>query len=442
MKKLNKFLFLLIAVIAITNPLRAQWVQTNTPSLGGIVMSFCVSDSDLISGTGHGIFYSADNGTTWTEVLPWTKLEFVSTFIEVPTESDGTNLFAGGLGGVYKSTNGGTSWIAANSGLENQEVRSLAVSTDETGTTTLFAGTAITSGGTDGTTGGVFRSTDYGTSWSACGLDSSDVYAVTVIKDETGTPIILAGIEANNNGTIFRSTDNGSSWTAATLFTYFTASFAADPNESGPIYAGTYSGIFKSTDSGINWTHLDGGPNWSVHSLTFCPNGIGGMNFFAGTFNGGVFLSTNNGENWSAVNTGLTYEDESVTALAVSGNYIFASTSYLNGGVWRRPVSEILASVTSVNYSENVPSNFQLDQNYPNPFNPSTKISWKSPVSGHQLLKVYDVLGNEVATLVDEEKPAGSYEIEFDASKLSSGTYFYQLRAGSLLETRKMVLLK
>ena len=82
------------------------------------------------------------------------------------------------------------------------------------------------------------------------------------------------------------------------------------------------------------------------------------------------------------------------------------------------------------------------DRNYPNPFNPSTKINWQSPVSGWQTLKVYDVLGNEVATLVNEYRKAGNYEINFDASKLSSGVYCYQLRTGEFVETKKMILVK
>jgi hypothetical protein len=89
---------------------------------------------------------------------------------------------------------------------------------------------------------------------------------------------------------------------------------------------------------------------------------------------------------------------------------------------------------------------FHLFQNYPNPFNPSTKISWQSPVSGWQTLKVYDVLGNEVATLVNEYKPAGSYEVEFNPSSinlhLASGIYFYRLHAGDYFETKKMVFIK
>jgi hypothetical protein len=83
-----------------------------------------------------------------------------------------------------------------------------------------------------------------------------------------------------------------------------------------------------------------------------------------------------------------------------------------------------------------------LFQNYPNPFNPSTTIKYSIQTSEYVTLKVYDVLGNEVATLANEEKPAGSYEVKFDASHLSSGIYFYELKAGSFIETRKMLLLK
>jgi uncharacterized membrane protein len=92
------------------------------------------------------------------------------------------------------------------------------------------------------------------------------------------------------------------------------------------------------------------------------------------------------------------------------------------------------------------PNSFNLAQNYPNPFNPSTKIRYSIPDVGSGLaqivLKVYDILGNEVATLVNEEKPAGVYEVTFDASELSSGIYFYKLSAGSFNETKKMTLLK
>ncbi|MBE0572509.1 MAG: PQQ-binding-like beta-propeller repeat protein [Ignavibacteriaceae bacterium] len=88
------------------------------------------------------------------------------------------------------------------------------------------------------------------------------------------------------------------------------------------------------------------------------------------------------------------------------------------------------------------PEEFILYQNYPNPFNPVTSISWQSPVNGWQSLKIYDVLGNEVATLVNEERPAGRYEAQFNAADLTSGIYFYRLQVGNFIETKKMTLLK
>lgn len=105
---------------------------------------------------------------------------------------------------------------------------------------------------------------------------------------------------------------------------------------------------------------------------------------------------------------------------------------------------ELYGSANTVGVEDNtqLPQIFALDQNYPNPFNPSTKISWQSPVAGYQSIKVYDVLGNEVATLINEEKPVGSYEVEFNASNLSSGVYLYKLQAGNFVETKKMILLR
>lgn len=94
------------------------------------------------------------------------------------------------------------------------------------------------------------------------------------------------------------------------------------------------------------------------------------------------------------------------------------------------------------NEINSVVNNFILEQNYPNPFNPTTRISWQSPVGSRQTLKVYDILGNEVATLVDEFRDAGRYDIVFDATNLSSGIYLYKLQAGNYTEIKKMILIK
>ncbi len=99
--------------------------------------------------------------------------------------------------------------------------------------------------------------------------------------------------------------------------------------------------------------------------------------------------------------------------------------------------------ITDIEEFQSEPLNsFILNQNFPNPFNPKTVISYQLPVSDDVTLKVFDVLGNEVATLVDEYKPVGSYEVEWNASNHSSGVYFYQIRAEKFVETRKMILLR
>ena len=89
-----------------------------------------------------------------------------------------------------------------------------------------------------------------------------------------------------------------------------------------------------------------------------------------------------------------------------------------------------------------VPLAYRLQQNFPNPFNPSTKIQYSVPQTSPVQIKVFDVLGNEIETLVNEEKQAGKYEVEFNAANLPSGIYFYQLKAANFVETKKMILMK
>lgn len=137
-------------------------------------------------------------------------------------------------------------------------------------------------------------------------------------------------------------------------------------------------------------------------------------------------------------------------AITPDGRYIVGSGN--NAATGRSEAFLLDTEIsTSVENSSlvNLPEEFTLLQNYPNPFNPSTTISWQSPVSSWQTLKVYDVLGNEVATLVDEFREAGRHSINFDASQLSSGVYFYKIQAmplgrqaGNYIETKKMLLLK
>ena len=266
-------------------------------------------------------------------------------------------------------------------------------------------------------------------------IGTVDCFAVSPAADGTGGANLFAGTYGSG---VFLSTNDGTSWTDVNSGLPTNTNVSSFAVSGTNLFAGAFEdqnlgrpgGVFLSTDNGGNWTAVGNGlTNINVRALA-----ISDTNLFAGTGGGGVFRSTNNGINWIAFNIGLT--NLVVNTLLVYGSNIFAGT---DNGVWRRPLSDI-TDIEDLGYE--IPTQFVFEQNYPYPFNPSTKISWQSPVSGWQTIKLFDILGKEVETLVDENKPAGKYEVEFDASQLSSGTYFYSLRAGSFVETKKMILLR
>ena len=117
---------------------------------------------------------------------------------------------------------------------------------------------------------------------------------------------------------------------------------------------------------------------------------------------------------------------------AVWPSYIYNNWDYI----------KIYSSTTDISTEFSLPSNYILYNNYPNPFNPTTKIKYQIPQSNLVQIVVYDILGRKVTTLVNEQKPAGNYEVEFNASQFSSGDYFYELRAGDFRDVKKLVLLK
>ena len=128
------------------------------------------------------------------------------------------------------------------------------------------------------------------------------------------------------------------------------------------------------------------------------------------------------------------------TLTATIGQAIVGTSgTILTAGFWNAP-----GIVTGINdnLGSTIPKEYKLNQNYPNPFNPSTAISYQLSAISFVTLKVYDALGREVMTLVNKEQPVGNYRINFDASNLTSGIYFYRIVAGSFVQTKKMVLLK
>ena len=139
---------------------------------------------------------------------------------------------------------------------------------------------------------------------------------------------------------------------------------------------------------------------------------------------------------------GITAYDRTYNPLNENGSTIVNDNMTNGNESWFAFAVDTSALNGVVQTGNNIPKNFNLYQNYPNPFNPTTTISWQSPVGSWQSLKIYDILGREVATLVNEYNPAGKYEIEFNASSLPSGVYFYKLHTGNFVQTKKMILMK
>ncbi|MDH3268392.1 MAG: T9SS type A sorting domain-containing protein [Ignavibacteria bacterium] len=393
----------------------SQWIEYPLPETVD-VWGLANKDSVVFAGTEIGfqqpgyVFRSMDFGVSWDTL---TGLPFAGGWSFAFIDSI---LVAGSFGwGIYLSSDLGNSWVAPDSGIAPDENVHVVLKHKSY----VYAATADSGNG-------ILRSSDNGNSW---------------IEVNTGLPQFSSFLSLASNGEdiyttsiegVFRSTDDGMNWFSISngLPGNAILSLAAQGSK---VYAGTaVYGIFFSSNYGENWINISGSvPNVEIWTLVLVDT-----NLFVATIGSGIYLTQNDGISWTWVSEGLPNLNIR-TLLVTNNNYLFAGTT--NGFVCKRPLSEMITSVTDKIY---LLSDYSLSQNYPNPFNPSTKISWQSPVSSWQTLKIYDVLGNEVATLVDEYKPAGNYKVEWDASNYSSGVYFYQLIAGDFVETKKMVLMK
>jgi photosystem II stability/assembly factor-like uncharacterized protein len=269
----------------------------------------------------------------------------------------------------------------------------------------------------------VYFSSDIGASWTSIsnGLPLLPVYSLAFIGNT-----LFAGLWSGGG---YSSVNNGQSWEAANngLSSNVVITLAVNGTN---LYAGTTAGLFKSTDLGHSWNTANSGLGVTYILYIYSYNSY----LFAGTWNGGIYSSSNGGANWINVSTGLTNLDD--RALTVFNSNLFAATV---GGVWRRPLSEIV-SVQEI--GSTIPDKYELEQNYPNPFNPVTNIKYQITKNGFVTLAVYDALGRVIETLVNEKQTAGIYETTFDASKYSSGVYFYRIQTDGFSDVKKMLLVK
>ncbi len=386
-------------LIAFNTNLFSQWIKTSLSN--AYVWSFAAKDSEIFAGSGGGgIFLTTNNGTTWNKIDTGLSNLGISSLL-----INGENIFAGTYGGgVLLSINNGKSW--STTALDSQYVWSLALSDSN-----IFAGTQK----------GIYLSKNNGSSWNQI---NSGLTSLVVNSLITSGGNIFAG----TTGGVFLSTNGGTNWTAADsglTNKYIWSLFSYGSN----IYAGTEAGIFQSTNNGSKWIKfgLD-----SLYTYSFASTDT---MLFAGT-TGGVFYITKSDSNWSPLNNGLA--NNSITSLLIIDTNIFAGTY----GVYKFSINQIKTVTAVIDDRINIPSEFLLSQNYPNPFNPTTTINYSVTKESLVRIIVYDALGREVKILVNGEKPARNYRIKFDGSSLSSGIYFYRMQAGDFVETKKLILLK
>jgi murein DD-endopeptidase MepM/ murein hydrolase activator NlpD/photosystem II stability/assembly factor-like uncharacterized protein len=414
----------------IDNPPTADfWQQTDGPdksgtttvsglALGPAGQLFASTTRGCLESGALGVFLSTNNGTSWTEM----NSGLTNTNVGSLTVTPGEHLFAGTQNGIFRSTDSGNSWSQV--GLAGLHIGFL-FSTP----TAIFA--------TDGCfCSGIYRSLDDGTSWVQMnsGLDDGCVNALSL--SDQGSLFAGSGVSG-----IYRSTDNGIFWDKKNSGLLSPNITSIVKGSSGELYAGTQTniytgqpgaGVFRSTDNGESWQQITSGlPTNEIGRLAV--NSLGYV--FAAISGQGVYRSLDKGNSWEPVGAGMG-ENSTVSAFAFDNSgYVFAAA----GGIVYRSVQP----VTHVQHaSETVPSSFLLSQNYPNPFNPSTTIEFALPKSAYVMLRVYDVLGRQVAQLVNEKLSPGTYTRQWDARDLASGVYFYRLSTGDFVQTKKLLLLR
>ncbi len=389
---------------------RAQDFWQKVADLNHAVRTFGFDNSgNIYAGTlGGGVFRSSNSGDNWSQTNSGiTDLNINS----IVCNSSGM-VFAGtSSSGVFKSTDNGNTWN--NTSLNSGTIHSLAANSNGY----VFAGS----------NSGIYRSSDNGVNWIRA-LDSLTVYSI--VSKDNGYVVVLTSL-ANS---VFRSPDNGVSWQLRE-FSYNFNSFGLAPN--GVIFA-TTGGEFdalgfylhSSGDDAYSWGYLY---NFGSASQRVAINDPGDVFVSRGN---GMWVSSTSGMSGTYQNSGLNLGGGLILGIVVSpDNIVFAGQE--NGFVYRNP-----ASPTGIQTGNLTPSSYSLYQNYPNPFNPATRISYDIPQNSFVKLVVFDVLGKEVATLVNGIQKAGSYNVSFEASNLPSGVYFFKLTADGFTDTKKMVLMK
>jgi len=414
-------IILIFIVIFITNNSHSQWISQGILTDNLIRIRFANENTGYVLKSTGNIFKSTNGGSNWISQLTGITLTFVSfSFI-----NENTGWIQAADGTVLKTVNGGVNWAIVSGPIIMQNAYDMCFLNANTGYMLLMTA--------QNNATQVRKTTDGGYNWDPSGGDMFSPVTFFFLNDNTG----WLSTYGYNSAYFKKTTNGGINWNFISNIRIGRIFFI---NENTGFGSGINGLMFKSTNGGLNWDTLSSGTTNIINSIQF-------LNEYTGYAVGslGTILRTSNcGINWilqtgaGAVNLSSVNFINQYTGWIVGVNGLILKTT--NGG---------LVFISKI--KNNITDNFSLSQNYPNPFNPSTKIKFKIPSSegygfsrgvGLVTLKVFDITGREIKTLVNESLQPGTYEVLFDGSKLKSGVYFYQLISGEFKETKKMLLLK
>jgi photosystem II stability/assembly factor-like uncharacterized protein len=409
---LGIIVFLIVHCTLIVNNCKTQWQVVSTR--GNTAVSF--SSDDIGYSTANGITRKTTNGGyNWSSLSGGNRsgIFFINNL---------TGWVVGYPGYIAKTTNGGT-FIQQPTGIQDR-LNAVFFINENTGWVV----------GGDFSVERIFKTTNGGLNWDAQTSNTANkLFSVYFIDDITGW-----AVGGPSSPKIIKTTNGGTNWfTQSTgIITPLYSVMFADAN-TGWAVAGYLGGetIIKTTNSGQSWFSQSSGDNrylrecYVIDSLRVVAVGQGGK----------LITTTNGGINWNVNSTGSSLELWSVDYPSDSIGYAIGTNVVLkttNGGL----------TFISQNINE-IPDEFSLEQNYPNPFNPSTKIKFGIPILREEggrnvIIKVFDLLGREVATLVNETLQHGSYQVVFSAEDLPGGIYFYKLVSNEFVDVKKMMLVK
>jgi len=421
-------LLLTSIVILFSNTAFTQWNNIPDLQFRNVHCFLAANDSTVFVGGDNGTFFRSTNGgAAWTNVMG--NGMFVDTVLSL---GEGLGyIFAGSFGveSFYRSSDLGNSWSVVNQGLPSSAQLNAFTFVNNT----LFAATDR----------GVYSSADSGISWTAdtagLGMDSNDINSgSTVGIASSGSKLFTI---KSYGGSVYTSPADSVSWTKAASLDY-SWGYAMAAVDTAIVIA-MQNGIHVF-DGDSTWLPRNNGlpfndTTWLASCLLATSDSLlfAYFTFASDTwFSRGIYATSDVGNTWIRVNDSA-FSGASVTAMATTGKYLFAGTQM---GGWRIPIADVITSVR--NDRPRVPSQYILYQNYPNPFNPTTVIAYRLPVSAAVTLTVFDILGREITTLVNERQNAGQHSITFDGRNCASGVYFYKLQAGTYSQTKKLILLK